>query len=277
MNKIQLEDKEKLKQDLRAAKEQEFKLDDQTQYVEYATVMLKFLGDPDPELRDELIYEAFATWIYEERFSPIQLIDFMQICLDQEHLFYHIGEKDTDSVFTRTFSALILASIVERHVSHSFLEKEEVLTLTRNALSYYEHEIDYRGYVTEKGWAHAMAHGADMFLNLAACKDLQKQDLQRILNVICSKVCQSSYVYIDREPNRMCRVVSQIARRKILNEKEWITWMQRFVNTETDQESEAFFHERVNIENFFRCLYFEMKENSSEQRLLKEIETRVGL
>ena len=97
-----------LKQKLQHIQSSNHSIDHEEQPYELALYMMKHIGSTDPVLRDELIYVTFATWIGQGVFSEDQLRHMLQLALDDQHLFYAIGEQGTDSVFTRTFSVLLL-------------------------------------------------------------------------------------------------------------------------------------------------------------------------
>ncbi len=67
------------------------------------------IGPVDPELRVDLTYMVLANWIMDDVYDTDELKQLLNICLDDNHLHYKIGQTESDSVFTRTFSALILA------------------------------------------------------------------------------------------------------------------------------------------------------------------------
>lgn len=169
-------------------------------YNDYALEMLKFIGVKDAQLRDDLIYTIFDQWIEAGRFTKEQLETYIKICLDDDHLMYGIVDQREDTVYTRTFSALFIASILYKHNERPCLNKEMVTEVKKRFMEYYLLERDLRGYIIEGGWAHAAAHGADVIKELARCKELNKQDMLDLLKGLQQKISQGKYVYIDREP-----------------------------------------------------------------------------
>lgn len=77
--------------------------------------MLAYLGHPDGDLRDELIYPTFVHWIRHEVYSADELRALLHTALDDAHLFLGLGEVESDSVFTRAFAVLLVPPILERH------------------------------------------------------------------------------------------------------------------------------------------------------------------
>lgn len=94
-------DKYMLKETLKEIKNNDFKVPNDLDAFELALKMMEYVGDSDPELRDMLIYEILSKWIEDGAFTFKQLKELLNISLDENHLFYKIGEEETDSVFTR--------------------------------------------------------------------------------------------------------------------------------------------------------------------------------
>lgn len=53
-------EKEQLKLNLRSIKDNEYNLGENENINDYVNLMLKYIGDNDPEVRDELIYTTFS-------------------------------------------------------------------------------------------------------------------------------------------------------------------------------------------------------------------------
>lgn len=128
--------------------------------------LLANLGSTDYVLREELTYPILDAWIGRGYYSSADLWDMaMQL---SHNLTRGIGEQGTDLVLLRSFSLLALTSIVYEDINHRWLEKSSVKQLLDQALIYLAAEKDLRGYDTEKGWLHAIAHVADYFFAFAS-------------------------------------------------------------------------------------------------------------
>src|SRR5689334_3278646 len=71
--------------------------------------LFSYLGNTDPELRDDIAYGVYANWLKREMFTR----DEVHMHADEllSNLDKGIGETESDSVFLRTFSVLLLAEI----------------------------------------------------------------------------------------------------------------------------------------------------------------------
>lgn len=168
--------REQLIIDLQRIEENDYELRSGEQLRDYVKLMLEYIGDPQPKLRDDLIYSTFYKWVNEKQwFSDAELRELLLILLDEQHLFYHIGSKEDQAVFTRTFSVLIVALILQRHREQAFLASAEFTNVKEALIRYYEEEQDLRGFMPEEGWAHAAAHGADALDELVLARRVMLQ------------------------------------------------------------------------------------------------------
>lgn len=233
--------------------------------------MLKHIGSIDSTLRDDLIYPSFASLIFEEYLTAHQLEKICIICMDDNHLFYRIGETNTDSVFTRSFSALILVLLLEKDRLNPSLPAHLLNCAIDNSLSYLLQEEDLRGYVTGKGWAHSIAHGADLLAAAIRHPLFKKQDALNYLSAISTCLFKQS-VYIDDEDERLSQVVDALIDRGLTDHtlNGWVT--KQYKQLEKREMTLSFFKQRTNISHFMKTLYFNLKRTSTFPHSLQSIE-----
>lgn len=112
----------KLKQDLKRIEQELFQLREREFVQDFVSQMLHNIGDPEPELRDNLIYTTFYKWIIESnKFTDEDLRNLLSILIDKQHLLYHLGNSGDLTVLTRSFSVLPVALILHRHLKQPFL------------------------------------------------------------------------------------------------------------------------------------------------------------
>jgi hypothetical protein len=241
-------------------------------------VMLKFIGVPDSELRDKLIYSTLATWIYRGNFSSNELQELLQQVLDNEHLFYKLGEENTDSVFTRAFSVLLLPPVLWYHCQQPFLTSEILKGTLQKVMFYLYSEKDLRGYEREKGWAHAVAHTAGALGGFVECKEIGRDELIRILELITQVASTEKSVYTHGEDERLSFTVINIFRRSELKTEEKVAWLESFtleVQKAGPMPDPEGYCKSINVKHFLRTLYFEFLRADLEdkQRYLETIQT----
>jgi hypothetical protein len=170
------------------------------------------LGSPDPEMRDEIAYQTFAQWIYQNHaLSPADLRPLIAEWLG--NLSKDIGSVGTDAVLRRSFSALVLSVVVARDNAAPFLEEEEFRGILRGAIAYEDAEKDLRGYDSDKGWLHSAAHAADLLKFLGRSRYVTPADQAAILGAISRKMRSADTVFTFGEDERMARTVLSIVAR----------------------------------------------------------------
>jgi len=254
-----LMERNQLIEDLRSFEKDDFKLPSHKRLNEYTTAMLHYIGDPDPTLRDELICSAFYDWIGEKKYyTSTELTTLLTVLLDEQHLFYGIGKNEDDSVFTRTFSMLIIGLVLWRHKEKAFLSKEEFLNGKNKILKYYMQEQDLRGYIENKGWAHGAAHGADVLDELVNSLEWDSPMIQEILTAIRMMLHNGKTVFHHEEDERIARVVYRMVRQGKISPEIMKEWLGEVTNCLSGVGDMKLYRCRVNSKNFIRCLYFRL-------------------
>ncbi|MCM3131318.1 DUF2785 domain-containing protein [Paenibacillus polysaccharolyticus] len=221
--------------------------------------MLHNIGTVDAQLRDELIYTTLSHWIPGLSLTTSELEHILTTVLDRDHLLYGLGETHSDSVFTRSFSMLVIPLLFMRHALSPFLSSERIHQIKDVVYHNVREEKDYRGYDETKGWAHAVAHAADVLEDLAQYNELDEADLSTMLDLVYEKMTISDRVYSDGEDERMITPVMCILDRNILSQASIQQWIQRFGTVENESEFLPAFRQKNNIKNFLKSLYFRIK------------------
>lgn len=235
--------------------------------------MLTHIGSVDPELRDDLICSAFYIFIPKDELSNTQHREVLTRVLDDNHLFYKLGEIGTSSVFTRTFSALVVQLILSRHIATPFLREDEISHVYRTVMDYLINEKDLRGFVKEKGWAHSIAHAADVLNALSCCPELTSHDLLTILEAIQSKMSLHHYVYVNMEDERLVTAIHTIIKRDLVSTDDLLAWLDGFRQYPKKGIQPDDYNILTNIKNLLRSLYFRLLNTSDSPILVNHILT----
>jgi hypothetical protein len=182
--------------------------------AELTTELTTMLGSPDPHMRDGLAYPALATWVDRGVYDDliVGLGDGMAAGLT-----VGLGEEGTDSVFRRAFSVLVLAECIDRDNQEGLVPAAKLLEWGDQIASWYLRERDVRGYVPGKGWAHAVAHGADAVGVLARSPHFGRNELTVLLDVIGDRVLAPvDAPFVHGEPDRMALATMTVLRRNIV-------------------------------------------------------------
>jgi hypothetical protein len=222
-------------------------------------ILLSYLGNTDPELRDDIAYIVYANWLKKEMYPKETIkshIDKLLSNLDKG-----IGEPESDTVFLRTFSILLLAEIVHNDNKKRLLDKNQIKTILEKGLWYLDNEKDPRGYIPVKGWAHALAHTADLILVLARNRSVDGGDLWNMLAAISGKIVHStSCVYIHGEDERLASAVIEILHRDLISLNQLEIWTRSFKEPDGKDWKGAYVDEErsrafQNTRNLLRSLY----------------------
>jgi len=188
--------------------------------------LIEMLASPDPEVRDDIAYSTLASWIYQQKIVDAAAL---RAATDRllENLSVGIGERDTDTVFRRSFSALTLSVVVARDNVEPMLPAEEWRRIEQGALAYLAGEQDIRGYDANYGWMHSAAHTADLLKFLARSRHLDAAGQRRLLDAVGRKLTTSSSVLTFGEDERFARALLSLTARRDFDEPEFAAWLAR--------------------------------------------------
>jgi len=185
-----------------------------------------YLASPDPELRDEFGYSILTAWIFEKKLVAPDLLRGL-INEWTTNLRKDIGSTDTDAVFHRSFSALMLSVAVARDNAAPYLESPEVHALLTAATTYLHDERDIRGYDPQHGWMHSAAHTADLLKFLARSRFLAVTEQPFVLDAISAKLRDTPDVFTHGEDERFARAILSIVNRQDFDPTAFTTWLTR--------------------------------------------------
>lgn len=197
--------------------------------VDVLLEMNPLLSSPDPVLRDEVAYTAAERWILREK--RIDAAGLRRL-LDRwsQNLDAGLGEKGTDSVFGRSFSALSLSVVAAADLQAPFLEAAEAQAFFDRMLDYFSREQDLRGFDPVRGWLHAVAHTSDALKFLARNPKLGAGVDQRLLAAVAAKIASTDFVFAWGENDRMALALQSAVRRPDASAEALDQWTTRWVD-----------------------------------------------
>jgi hypothetical protein len=227
---------------------------------ELTSELTTMLGDTDPRRRDGIAYEVLATWVSEGVYDELLegLGDGMATGLQ-----VGLGERDTDTVFRRSFSALILGECVSRDNEAHVVPADTILRWGDQVAGWFVRERDLRGFVPGKGWAHAAAHGADVLTALAASEAMGRLELTVLLDVIADRlVTDTGHRLIHGEDDRLAFTTMAILRRDLVALEVLEPWLARLADAakpdhSTDRDMDPF-RTAGNVQAYLRALHLQL-------------------
>lgn len=225
-----------------------------------SAVLVQCLASPDPVLRDNLGYEIYTAWLRggtltdeAARKLTTDLLSGMKAGL---------GEKGTESIFRRTFSALILSEVMRRDARNRFLTDTEFQQVIEGMAGYLQGEEDLRARNDTQGWMHGVAHAADVLWRIAENPRTTLQDMDTLLAALAIKVApDQAAFYTHNEPERLARVITTIVARGDYPTEKLDTWISELLYGTTWRssfDSEKGMARLHNTRNFFQALYFQV-------------------
>lgn len=231
--------------------------------------MLAQIGATDPELRDELNYRVFIELLSAGHFSPAQLQQIAKTVSSRDYLSCGLATSDPNAVFTRSFSALWLTGLLHADRQLGYLIEEDALQLLEAAAYYMQRERDVRG-LTEDGWAHSMAHGADLAIAVIQHPAFQIRFAPVILQGIKAALWKGR-VYTDDEDERFAKIITALAGVQF-PEEVLLEWSEQLVDKLGHHSymvgyDRDFYRARTNTLQLLRALYFQLKFTQRYERL----------
>ena len=152
------------------------------------------------------------------------------------------------------------------------------------SIQYFNNIIDYRGYDETIGWRHAVAHGADLMLQLTLNKKIEKLSLDKMLKALANQItAKNSHFYIYGEPERFARPVIYIFLRQQHSLADWEFFMAEvssphpYISWDDVFTSQQGLAKRHNTKSFLHSLYASIKnsENETLKTMVPALETAI--
>ena len=224
--------------------------------------MLLHIGHPDESIRDHQNLRLFLELMQSDSLSVVDQQFLVSQLTQPSYFYFQIGERDQDSIFQRSLSAMWLTAIIQNDASQLFLTSEQYEDIFHLVVHYLEKEKDTRGYVPGKGWAYGIANGADL---LIACIQHPKFKLELSAPILQSlRDCfWKNSVFVDDEEEKFVAIVVALIRKGI-DEKILSEWLEQvFDSLEYSREcngySPLFLKARTQTLHFVKSLYFALK------------------
>ncbi|AGE80488.1 TPA: DUF2785 domain-containing protein [Bacillus thuringiensis] len=224
--------------------------------------MLKHIGVTDSYLRDKLICSTFYHLIKKDYLSHTQLQKLLLESISDKYLLYKIHSDDEDAVFTRAFTTLLIALIIDADTNHNFLSQADLLHVKDRLVLYMNNEHDFRGYVQDHGWAHSIAHASDTFEALVRSPKLETLYYEEILQTLLNKVCVHSIYYKYEEDERLVYPIVAMLQNGLKEEVLLLALHELVAQLPVKKQTlhtESYEYLYGNIKSFLRSLFFRLR------------------
>ena len=226
--------------------------------TDLTTELTAMLGDPDPAVRDGIAHPTLTAWITNGVYD--NLLDGLGDGM-AAGLIVGLGQDDSDTVFRRSFSVLVLAECIERDNRAHLVSPGTMVRWGDRVASWFVRERDLRGFVPGKGWAHAVAHGADAIAALAASEAMGRLELTVLLDVLADRLLlPTEYHLVHGEPDRLARATMRVLRRDLVSLEVLEPWLTRLANSARPNglsEHDPYFVSG-NVQSYLRALHLQL-------------------
>ena len=139
--------------------------------------LVAHLASTNPAVRDKGVFFLFNDLFQAEAFTNEQVKALFKRLQAPDILFSHIFEPENDAIFLRSFAVMILSGMIYADQNrYHVLSKNDYLSTVQNIGTYILLEKDGRGYVPNKGWAHAFTHIGNMLEELSQVPVLPRSE-----------------------------------------------------------------------------------------------------
>lgn len=237
---------------LEALKANQWSIPDDAARNAFARSLVLCLGHADPALRDGVAYEALAHYMRNGQLSAPTL-DWLNTSLQA-----FLVAPDPQG-YQRPFAALVLAEVARTDRVAPWMSAAQRAQLVDASVAYLEGIRDYRGFVAGEGYRHAVAHAADLMLQLVLNANIDRPQLERIRAAIASQIAPGEHFYVNGESERLARPILYMAQRNVFTEAEWTAWFTALAGEETSWSdwylSNAGLARRHNITAFVSTIF----------------------
>mgnify|MGYP000938215513 CR=1 FL=1 len=233
--------------------------------------LLEHLGDPSPEIRDELVFTSLARGLEEELFTLEQFQFIAEEVSSDEGLYKEIDSRGV-SALKRSFRALIYANLLSADGNEHSLFYKGLKADIRNAmlsqgLYYLKKEKDTTGFSSQYGWVHAFAHGGDLLAEVICHPSFPKSDIAEAFEIIGKIFKRVEIRFTNDEDWRLARAFYEPILRGKIESSLLTAWLQtvEFPLKETND-----FHKFSNFRSCLLEVYVQLDQRNILQNELRK-------
>jgi len=226
-----------------------------------ALALLDCLSDPDPWLRDAVTYDALQNWMRTGR------LDEATVAAVRQRLLATLAAPPDSAGFAQPFAVLVLAEVARVDRLRGNLSDDERAALVVQGTRWLSGWRDPRAYDEKEGWRHGVAHGADLMLQLALNKRLQRAQADALLGAIASQVMPpGDNAWRHGEPDRLAAPVFYLAQGVLLEPADWERWLiELALKRQRTPINSTALAQRHNLLAFLNSLYVAAQEAGSAE------------
>lgn len=190
---------------------------------DWAVRLIDCIADPDPKLRDGVVFEALSRWLRASALGA-------ETVRTLERRLRTVLSAPDPQGFGRPFAALVLSEVARADRLAPMLDDDAREALAAAAADYLSNVDDYRGFDPVEGWRHGVAHGADLVLQLAPNAALDGHQIRALRDALTRQMAPPGVAYVFGEPDRLARAAFYLHRSNKLDRDDWQRWLATLVD-----------------------------------------------
>jgi len=213
--------------------------------------LLACLANPDPAVRDGVVYEGIAHWLRDDSPSRRTIDSLFAGLMEQ------ISAGPDSNGFRQPFAALILSEVARTDRMAETLTDAKREKLVEAAAGYLSGVRDYRGFSEAEGWRHGVAHGSDLVLQLVLNPHIDADQVQRLVAAVFSQVAPDGELFYHYgEPERLARATFYAWRRDVVGHSAWAEWFEAVSSPQPLEGWQASFSSQAGLAKRHNTLAF---------------------
>jgi hypothetical protein len=213
------------------------------------SALVRALSASDPGLRDDLAATTLVRWIAVDRLLDDETLRDLHRQATGPGSPLNDHDTGTDTVFGRSFTILLLALLHAADNTAAYLSEnnhqQSLAALTKVG----QEEQDLRAEVPGKGWAHMIAHAADLADELARSPRCTPAAAHDILAALSGLVGRLDHPFLGEEEDRIAIALTSLIATGHIS----VADLRESVGEDQTQ--------RINWKAIARSLYFRLPEN----------------
>lgn len=241
------------------------------------------LGSSDSDIRENAYSALYRLLLEEKALNAAFKEKLLLQAVSESGLFLDIGKRGEDGVFRRAFTSLLVALLLTADNREPYLTDTTYEEVLNALIRYCGQEADFRGYVKEKGWAHAAAHAADALDECARSSRTGSGGCAGILSAVQALLEHPDETYRDEEDERLATAVISLICTGKMSLADICAWLEKMKPAQGRQRAD--YAANANRKHFIRSLYMRLyesgrmtvKEKGAGLERLLELEKRFHL
>jgi hypothetical protein len=219
------------------------------------------LSSPDPQVRDDLAVTTLTRWIAtDHRLSQQAMRDLHRQATAPDGPLATLGDRDSDTVFGRSFTVLLLTLLHAGDNATAYLDDSQWHDSVAALVRVGQGELDLRAHVPGKGWAHAIAHAADLADELARSSRCTNDVAHDVLRALSGLVNRLEHAFLGEEEDRVAMAVASL----ITGGHASVADLRRLAGIDPGDPMKLPAAQRANWKSVARSLFFRLPDAAAK-------------